>query len=164
MILANITLGKDADVHESSSVNNVILGEQVKISKHCSVFGSATCILQIGSNTYVGPNSFIQGYKANVTIGERVSIAQNVNIMSNSGPNASPAMQKYFPIEIAEVIIENDCWIGANSIIMPGVMLGEFCVVAANSFVNSSFEPFSVIGGNPARLLRKLDESVIKKN
>lgn len=162
MILSNITLGKGVEIHESSSINNISLGDNVKISKHCSVFGSAACILQIGSDTYIGPNSFIQGYKANVVIGKRVSIAQNVNIMSNSGPNASSDMQKYFPIEIAEVSIGNDCWIGANAVIMPGVVLGEFCVVAANSFVNKSFDSFTVIGGNPARLIKKLDKAIVK--
>ncbi len=161
MIVANISLGENVIIDDSSSVNNVRLGNDVKISRWCSIFGSSTHVLQVGASTYIGPNAFIQGYAAPVAIGERVSIAQNVNIMSNSGPNASPLMQRYFPIKAAEVVIGDDCWIGANAIIMPGTTLGEFCVVAANSFVTSSFPPFSVVGGNPARLLKQLDPAVV---
>jgi len=87
-------------------------------------------------------------------IGSNVSIAQNVNIMVDSGPNASPAMQRVFPIEKGPVNIGNNCWIGASAIIMPNVSLGEFCIVAANSYVNTSFPSFSIIGGIPARLIR----------
>jgi acetyltransferase-like isoleucine patch superfamily enzyme len=157
MLVANICLGEGVIVDESSSVNNVRLGDKVKISKQCSVFGSATYVLEIGADTYVGPNAFIQGYAAPVVVGARVSIAQNVNIMSNSGPNASPRMQHYFPLVQGAVHIGDDCWIGANAVILPGVTLGECCVVAANSLVSQSFEAFSVVGGNPARLLRRLD-------
>jgi len=46
---------------------------------------------------------------------------------------------------------------------MPGVTLGEFCIVAANSYVNSSFDSFSIIGGNPARLIRKFSDGERKK-
>lgn len=161
MILANISFGLDVEVHDSSTVNNASLGDYVRVSKRCSLFGSATHLLTIGANTYVGPSTTIQGYAAPITIGKRVSIAQNVNIMSSSGPNASPLMQRYFPPQVEAVSIGDDCWLGANAVIMPGVILGKFCVVAANSFVNDSFEAFSVIGGNPAKLLRRLDPSVI---
>jgi galactoside O-acetyltransferase len=46
---------------------------------------------------------------------------------------------------------------------MPGVFLGDFCVVAANSFVNKSFEAYSIIGGSPAVLIRKLTNIEIMK-
>jgi ubiquinone/menaquinone biosynthesis C-methylase UbiE len=83
--------------------------------------------------------------------------------MVDSGPNASPGMMKIFPIVKGPVTIGNDSWIGANSIIMPNVTLGEFCVVASNSFVNKSFPPFSIIGGTPARLIRNFTATEIEK-
>ena len=108
-------------------------------------------------------NSIINGFSAQVTIGRNVSIAQNVNIMADSGPNASPELQKLFPIIKDRVTIGDHCWLGANSIIMPGVVLGKFCIVAANSFVNKSFPEYSVIGGSPARLIRTLSEDEIAR-
>jgi acetyltransferase-like isoleucine patch superfamily enzyme len=158
MKFANISLGRDVEIDTSSSVNNVIIGDQVKIAKRCSVYGSPDCILEIGRDSYIGMNSVLNGFAARLIIGSNVSIAQNVNIMVDSGPNASPAMQRVFPIEKGPVTIGNHCWIGASVIIMPNVNLGEFCIVAANSYVNASFPAFSIIGGIPARLIRSFTE------
>lgn len=158
MKFANINLGEDVEIDPSSTVNNVLIGDRVKIAKRCSVYGSPENLLEIGANSYVGMNSLLNGYAAKLKIGRNVSIAQNVNIMVDSGPNASPAMQKVFPLEKKAVTIGDNSWIGAGSIIMPGVTLGEYCVVAANSYVSRSFEAFTIIGGNPARLIRTFTE------
>jgi galactoside O-acetyltransferase len=163
MRYANINLGKDVEIDSSSTVNNVTIGDNVRIAKRCSVFGSPDNLLEIGADTYVGMNSLLNGFAAKLTIGSNVSIAQNVNIMVDSGPNASTVMQKIFPVDKRPVTIGNHVWIGTGSIIMPGVTLGDYCVVAANSFVNKSFDPFTVIGGNPAKLLRTFTEDEKKK-
>lgn len=156
MIIENIKLAENVNIDSSSAINNITIGNGTKIAKRCSLYGSKEFILEIGENSYVGMNTIINGFNAKVVIGNNVSIAQSVNIMADSGPNASIEMQKFFPLDKGNINIGNHSWIGANSIIMPNVILGEFCVVAANSFVNKSFEAYSVIGGNPARLLRKL--------
>jgi len=162
MILRNIQLGEGCDVDASSSINNVELGSGVKIGKRCSIFGSPEHILKLGADTYVGMNTTLNGFAADVAIGKNVSIAQGVNLMSNSGPNASLEMQKFFPIISGNILIGDHSWIGANAVIMPNVTLGEFCVVAANSFVNSSFPSHSVIGGNPAKLLYRLNDKTFE--
>jgi len=158
MKYANINLGKDVEIDPSSTVNNVIIGDNVRIAKRCSVFGSPNNLLEIGSGTYIGMNSLLNGFAAKLIIGSNVSIAQNIFIMVDSGPNASAAMQRIFPIDRKPVTIGNHVWIGTGAIIMPGVTLGDYCVVAANSFVNRSFDPFTIIGGSPARILRTFTE------
>lgn len=162
MIKANITLGQNVDVDETTSINNVNVGDNVRIAKRCSIFGGSTNVLSIGANSYIGMNSVLNGYSAQLIIGANVSIAQNVNIMVDSGPNASPLLQRIFPLEKAPVTIGDNSWIGASSVIMSGVTLGRFCVVAANSFVNRSFDDYSIIGGTPARLIRKMTEQEIE--
>ncbi len=162
MKFANIRLGKEVEIDPSTSFNNVAIGDNVKIAKRCSIYGGPQTRLDIGDNTYIGMNTIINGFAAKVIIGKNVSIAQNVNIMADSGPNASPSMQKVFPLEKGPVNIGNDCWIGASAVIMPNVSLGEFCIVAANSYVNKSFPKFSIIGGNPARLIRSFTLEEIK--
>jgi len=159
----DIKLGENVIIDSSSTVNNVSIESNVKIAKLCSIFGSVENPVEIGDNTYIGMMSIINGFKAKITIGKRVSFAQHVNIMTDSGPNASPIMQKIFPIQQGSIEIGDDSWIGADSIIMPNVSLGKCCVVAANSFVNKSFEPFSIIGGNPAKLIRKLTKAEMIK-
>jgi acetyltransferase-like isoleucine patch superfamily enzyme len=158
MKFANIILGSNVEIDPSSTINNVIIKDGVKIAKRCSIFGGPDNQLEIGPNTYIGMNTIINGFAAKIIIGKNVSIAQNVNIMVDSGPNASAAMQRIFPIEKGSINIGDNCWLGASAIIMPNVTLGEFCIVAANSYVNKSFPAFSIIGGNPAGLIRSFTE------
>lgn len=163
MIYANIQLGDNVNIDDTSTVNNVIIGDNVKIAKRVSIFGSKTFPLKIGKGTYIGMNSLLNGYNEQVTIGNYVSIAQNVNIMVDSGPNASSVFQRIFPVEVGPVSIGDHSWIGASAVIMPNVTLGRFCIVGVGSFVTKSFPDYSVIGGTPAKLIRRLTESEIKE-
>lgn len=163
MVVANIKLGNNVNIDPSTSLNNVEIGDNTKIAKRCSIFGSPSILLEIKNDSYVGMNTIINGYNAKITIGEHVSIAQNVNIMADSGPNASDLMQKIFPILKGDINIGDHTWIGASVIIMSGVKLGKFCVVAANSFVNKSYPDYSIIGGTPSKLIRTFSDVEIKK-
>jgi acetyltransferase-like isoleucine patch superfamily enzyme len=160
---SDIIYGQNVQVDPSSSLNFAILGDNVKIARNCSVFGSEGNILEIGRGTYIGMNSMVNGYSADVKIGEFVSIAQNVYIMADSGPNASEKLQRVFPIEKGHIVIGDHSWIGNGTIIMPNVAVGKFCIIAANSFVKQSFPDFCIIGGNPAKLIRFFTEEEILK-
>lgn len=163
MKFQNIQLGKNVEIDNSTSVNNVLIKDNVRIAKRCSIFGSPEHILEIHENTYIGMNTIVNGFVEKVIIGANVSIAQEVSIICDSGPNASKLLQRIFPMEKGPITIGNHCWIGAFAMIMPNVELGDFCVVAAKSFINKSFPAYSVIGGIPARLIRKLTEEEIEK-
>ncbi len=162
MLTSNIHLGKNIRIANDAHVNNIKIGDNTKIAGRVKIFGSEGHQLEIGKNSYVGLNCFIEGFNAKVIIGDHVSIAPNVNVISGSGPNASPAMQKVFGNARGAITIGNHTWIGGNSIIMPAVTLGNYCVVAAGSFVNKSFPDYSIVGGTPAKLIRTLTPSEIE--
>lgn len=62
-----------------------------------------------------------------------------------------------------DIVIGNDVWIGRESVIMPGVKIGDGAIVAAYSIVTKDVEPYSVVGGNPARFIKKrFDEELIQ--
>ncbi|MBL7873758.1 MAG: methyltransferase domain-containing protein [Cyclobacteriaceae bacterium] len=159
MKIENIQLGENVVVHPSSSINNINMGNQVRVAKRCSLFGNSKNPLMIGEYSYVGMNTFIDGFNEKITIGSHVSIAPNVNIVSGSGPNASPAMQRVMPIVRKPVSIGDHTWIGTGAVILPGVTLGKYCVVAAKSVVNRSFPDFSIVGGMPAKKIREFTDA-----
>lgn len=163
MIEANIHLGRNVVIELDSHINNVKIGDNTRIAGRVKIFGSEEFQLEIGSNSYVGMNCFIEGFNAKVIIGDYVSFAPNVKLVSGSGPQASLSLQNIFPVIKGFVTIGNHCWIGGFATIMPNVILGNYCVVAANSFVDQSFPDYSIIGGTPAKLIRTLTEEEINK-
>lgn len=163
MITSNILLGKNVRIEKDASINNVSLGDNTRLAGRVKLFGSAEHILEVGDDCYFALNCFIEGFNAKVTIGNNVSFAPNVHLISGSGPNASTTLQKIFPIAKGPVTIGDHSWISVNCSIMPNVSIGKFCVVAANSFVNESFPDYSIIGGVPAKLIRTLTPSEIEK-
>jgi acetyltransferase-like isoleucine patch superfamily enzyme len=163
MITANIQLGKGIKIDKSSNINNINIGDDARIAHSVRVFGAEEHVLELGKGSYVGPNCFIDGFNAKVKIGNFVSFAPNVHLISGSGPNASLKMQKVFPIVKGEVTIGDHTWIGANVVIMPNVTVGKCCIIAVNSFVNKSFPDYSIIGGTPAKLIRTMTPEEIEK-
>lgn len=64
-----------------------------------------------------------------------------------------------------DVIIEGDNWIGMNTTILKGVTIGRGCIVAAGAVVNKSTQPYSIVGGVPAKILRmRFTEEQIKEH
>jgi len=71
-----------------------------------------------------------------------------------------PAMEK-MSVK-GDTVIENDVWIGQHTTILPGVHIGDGVIIGANSVVGSDIEPYSIVAGNPARLIRKrFDDELI---
>lgn len=109
--------------------------------------------VQIGSNCQINERVFIQA----AIIGDNVMIAPNVALISNSkrpGPLGEPMVQAHIDKGL-KVILEDDVWIGRNAIVMPGVTVGAGSIVGAGAVVTRDVEPGWVVGGVPARPLKK---------
>lgn len=99
------------------------------------------------------PGCYIQGI-GKIYIGDYTQIAANVGIISANHDLYDN--RKHLP---KEVRIGKYCWIGMGAIILPGVELGDYTIVAAGSVVSKSFsEGFCVIGGNPAKLIKTIEK------
>lgn len=78
------------------------------------------------------------------------------------GWNAKPPAPSDMPLK-GDTVIGNDVWIGQNAVILPGVHIGDGAIIGANAVVGSNVEPYSVVVGNPARLIRKrFDDELIE--
>ena len=114
----------------------------------------------IGDKTQIG-RFVMMSAAEKISIGERCLLSYNVSIMDHDHNVLDPDIS---PLEGGitggkEVIIEDECFIGAHSFILKGVQLGKHCVVGANSVVTKSFPAYSVIAGSPARLVKILKEA-----
>ncbi|TCO06849.1 acyltransferase [Natronoflexus pectinivorans] len=157
MIHSNIITGKNVSVHPSVSLNNVKLGDDVKIGKRTTIFGHPSRILQIGDGTRIGNNTIINGFAASLSIGKRCSIGTFCHFIVDTGPTASPQMLKKYPITEAPIAVGDDCFIGHGTMIIAGVTIGDGVIIRPKSFVNRDIPSFSEVGGSPAKIIRSLD-------
>lgn len=124
-------------------------GSNVNFEKGAS-FGSD---LEIGVNSGIGINAQIS---SGVKIGSNVMMAPEVVILTSNHAYDKIDIPMMFQgsAPFKPVIIEDDVWIGQRVIILPGVIIRKGTIVGAGAIVTKSFPPFSIIGGNPARLIK----------
>lgn len=124
-------------------------GENVNIEKGAR-FDVRT---SLGNNSGIGVNAFLSPC---VTIGNDVMMGPDCVILtSNHGfENLNVPMWKQPFTATRPVVIEDDVWIGTRVIILPGVHVGTGSVIGAGSVVTHDVEPYSIVGGNPAKLIR----------
>jgi acetyltransferase-like isoleucine patch superfamily enzyme len=70
----------------------------------------------------------------------------------------SPFLNKMYPRTTAPVVIGKGCWIAPGCMILPGVKVGENSVVGAGSIVLKDVAPYTIVGGNPAKFIKKVEE------
>ena len=127
---------------------------------------------EVGADVVLGDFSYISGPRSYVEaarIGKFCSIARQV-VIGPGDHDHSAVTTHPFPVspsyggiapstkpqaQRAPPVIGNDVWIGINAIILRGVTIGDGAVVAANSVVTGDVEPYTVVGGVPARLLKR---------
>jgi acetyltransferase-like isoleucine patch superfamily enzyme len=94
--------------------------------------------------------------KQELLIEDRVAIAPRVTFILASDANWSKVNDYISPIR-GNIILRNDCWIGAGVIILPNVEIGECAVVAAGAVVTKDVKPYTIVGGVPAKEIGKID-------
>ncbi len=112
----------------------------------------------IGRDVYIADDLLIVeelAERANITIGDRVSIAPRVTLVTSSHPNYS-RIRGFAPVSQGPIVIEDDAWLGVGCVVLPGVRIGRGAVVGANSVVLSDVASLHVVAGQPARTIREL--------
>jgi acetyltransferase-like isoleucine patch superfamily enzyme len=112
--------------------------------------------LQIGHHTVINEYNNIRAAGGGVTIGNYCQIAQFCTLVSSnhSTETASYMIEAPWAKEKISIDIEDDVWIGSNSVILPGVRIGRGAVIGAGSVVTKDVPPHCIYAGNPARLIR----------
>lgn len=166
IIKINVTMiDKSAKIHETA-----VIGDNTLIEEHTIIAKNAI----IGNNCKIHRNIFID---ENVIIGNKVKIQDNVMIPHGVtiedgvfiGPSVAFTNDKYprainpdgslktsSDWTVSSTLVKYGASIGANSTILCGITLGEWCMVGAGSVVTKDVPPYTLIQGNPAKIIRKL--------
>ena len=131
--------------------NGFSLGPDSVIEDYTTVNNGMGAV-HIGARTFVGISNVLIGP---LRIGNDVIMAQNIVLsgLNHSYQDISLPIRDQ-PCTTAEIVVEDEVWIGANSVITAGVRIGCHAVVAGGSVVTKDVLPYTVVGGNPAQPLK----------
>ncbi len=142
------------------SEKGLVFGDKVTVGSYAIIRptnlygGEAGVGLKVGNNSSIGPYAYI-GCSGLIEIGDNVMMSPRVSIYAENHVFSDPDTPMITQgVKRSFVKIEDDCWIASNSVILAGVTIGRGSVVAAGSIVTKDVPPFSIVGGNPAKLLK----------
>jgi acetyltransferase-like isoleucine patch superfamily enzyme len=143
--------------------SSLTVGSGTIFEGHISADRSAA-VVSIGRNTFVGNSQLVCAER--IVIGDDVLISWGCTIVDHNSHatswlerrsdvrEAHLGRKNWANIKIGAVTICDKAWLGFNSIVLQGVTVGEGSVVGAGSVVTKNVEPYTVVGGNPAKLIR----------
>ena len=141
---------------------NVELGSNSYFGLNCKLYASEFSKIKIGFNASFNSNVMVNARgKGKIFIGNNVLIGPNVVLRSSNhsfGTTKLPIINQGMNEGI--ITIYDDVWIGSNSVILPNCEIGKGAIVAAGAVVTSNIEPYTIVGGVPAKLIKKRDLSV----
>jgi acetyltransferase-like isoleucine patch superfamily enzyme len=134
----------------------IVIGDDCEVRHHAvlEVSGRYDGSIEIGNHSVIGIGNWLQG-SGRIKIGNDVIIGPYVAIVSTNHTyqDAEVPVARQ-PLQVGEVVIEDDVWIGAHCTITQNVRIGAHSIIGANSFVNKDVPPYSIVGGAPAKILK----------
>ena len=141
------------------------IGKDVAITQGVIIYGSSN--IEIGNHIYIGPYTFIEsgGEQGKIKIGNYVMIAPKCTIISVG--HRFDDYKNSIKLQgscVKSVTIEDDVWLGANTVVLPGVKIGRGAIVGAGSVVTKDVAPYAIVGGVPAKLIKyRFSKDIISK-
>ncbi len=153
----------------------ITLNNDLKLEGHNNFYNSVLSLCTIGAFSYSSSN-----LNYGVSIGRYCSLASNIKIMgahhfpewistsphfySEDYHDTDPALVTHNYRSRRNVTIGNDVWIGADVVLKNNITIGDGAIIASNSVITKNVEPYTIVGGNPAKLIRKrFEDTVIKE-
>ena len=154
---------------EKKNINNVKLGENVKIFDFVNLYGCSIddnskvgTFVEIQKNASVGKNCKISSHSficEGVHIEDNVFIGHNVTFINDKYPrstNTDGVLQSEVDWKVEETFVKKGASVGSSSTILCGITIGENSIVGAGSVVTKNVPPNTIVAGNPARILKNI--------
>ncbi|MFZ2322574.1 MAG: acyltransferase [Ignavibacteriaceae bacterium] len=154
---------------EKKNINNVKLGENVKIFDFVNLYGCSIgdnskvgTFVEIQKNASVGKNCKISSHTficEGVHIGDNVFIGHNVTFINDKHPRAANpdgSLQTEADWQVVETFIKNGASVGSSSTILCGITVGENAIVGAGAVVTKNVPANTIVAGVPAKVIRKV--------
>jgi acetyltransferase-like isoleucine patch superfamily enzyme len=151
-------------IHQLSDVQTKSIGEKTRIWQFSVVLSGAV----LGKNCNICAHTLIENdviIGDNVTVKSGVYLWDGIRVEDNVfiGPcvaftNDKYPRSKHFPEKFSKILIKEGASIGANATILPGLTLGEHCMIGAGSVVTKDVPPYAVVVGNPAKVVKYLEK------
>ena len=144
-----------ADIERSTRGNRVCIGDYVTIDSFVKIkFAGGDGDIHLAAHTYL--NSGVVIYSGHgVSIGEGTLVAANTTFAATNHEyrtrDKTIISQRFMPSK-GGILVEEDCWIGANCVLLDGTILRRGCVVAAGTILRGEWPEYAVIAGNPANV------------
>ena len=164
----NITIGNKVIINDFVEINaeakdSVYLGNNSNIGKYSIVkctgkYNNSNPGLKVGERFICGEFCFF-GCAGGIIIGDNVMMGQNVRFHAqNHIFEDTNILLREQGTSQKGIIIEDDCWIGAGSVFLDGITVGRGSVIGANTVVTKNVEPYSVVVGNPGKIIKKRND------
>jgi acetyltransferase-like isoleucine patch superfamily enzyme len=162
----HVSCGRDLNLEEGCQIvglsqRGIVFGDRCTVGRQAmiaptNIFGGEPGEgLKVGDNSNIGHFAFV-GCSGYIEIGDRVLMGPRVTLLAENHNIDDPSQPiKAQGVERQTIVIADDCWLGAGSIILAGVSLGAGSVVAAGAVVTRDVPPMTVVAGVPARVVRE---------
>lgn len=129
-------------------------GIDIRIMENCNFIFPKN--IEFGSHVFLNHNCELDGSNGKIIIGSSVSLGQDVLILTTNHlyDNYEIPLRKQGVRKDQDVEIGDDVWIGARTTILPNVKIGKGAIVAAGAVVSKNVEPYSIVGGVPAKHIK----------
>lgn len=135
---------------------NISLGSNVSFMKNSYIYAHAKGELIIGENFTINTNSQLGASFGKIIIGDNCAIASNCVLRASNHTFDNPDIPfREQGHTYGEIIVEDDVWISSNCVVTANTKIGKSSIIGAGSVVTKDVEPYSIMGGVPAKLIRK---------
>jgi len=157
VVAPDVVLGRDVSIYNFVNLYGCEIGDNSRIGSFVEIQKGA----RVGRNCKVSSHTFIcEG----VTVEDEVFIGHNVNFINDKYPRATRAadgaLQTGDDWEVVPTLVRRGASIGTGAIILAGVQIGERAIVGAGAVVTKDVPSGAIVAGNPARIIRKDEETV----